>query len=423
MSQKDQSDNAMGKNKKAETEENYGFIKEERVPQRKLLKRMKILRMFLLVIGCGVLFGVIARCSYGFSDYIIRHFFTEKEREPVVLRPTPTMAVTPGNETRPVIDEKALESYESIINGVKVAATALDPSLTTVSYTKSVVDPVFEDVTESVVKTSGVVVADNGAEFLIYTSYSAMKAVEYDKIYVTFAGGRKERAYVYSSAADADALVLSVSYKDFRNYEKESVKKVTFGHSSAMEPGSAVIAVGFPNGRESSVDMGMITSRMQKVYVLDNSLEILETNMYGGRGESGILINTKGEMVGVISTMFGVSGNSIEAIGIDSLMPTLQFLVNQNSYPKFGARFRDIEDDVLKQISIQNGVIIDEVKDGTVASSQQFRQGDIITEIGGTPVTSVAEFFLLYTSLKKGEEVEIVYYRNGKKYDKKVKVV
>ena len=63
------------------------------------------------------------------------------------------------------------------------------------------------------------------------------------------------------------------------------------------------------------------------------------------------------------------------------------------------------------------------MKDGTVASSQQFRQGDIITEIGGTPVTSVAEFFLLYTSLKKGEELEIVYYRNGKKYDKKVKVV
>ncbi|MBO4324034.1 MAG: serine protease [Lachnospiraceae bacterium] len=423
MSQKDQSDNVKDKNKKAETEENYGFIKEERVPQRKILKRMKVLRMILLVIGCGVLFGVIARCSYGFSDYIIRHFFTEKDREPVVLRPTPTMAVKPGNDTPPAIDEKALESYASIINGVKVAAAALEPSLTTVIYSKSVVDPVFEDVTESLVKTSGVVIADNGSEFLVYTSYSAMKAVEYDKIFVTFSGGRKERAYVYATAADADALMLSVSYKDFRNYEKEAIKAVTFGESSAMEPGTAVIAVGFPNGRGSSVDMGMITSRSQKVYVQDTSLEILETNMYGGRGESGILIDTKGELVGVITTAFGVSGSSIEAVAIDSVMPILSFLVNQTNYPKFGARFRDIDDDVLKQISIQNGIIIDEVKDGTIASSHQFRQGDIITEIGGRAVTSVEEFFLFYTSLTKGEEVEIVYYRNGKKNEKKIKIV
>lgn len=422
MSQsKDQANSALEKNKKAETEENYGFIKEERVPQRKWTKRMRILRTFLLVIACGVLFGIIARSSYGISDYIIRRFFSE-EREPVTLRPTPSMEITPGGETPPVIDVKALQNYENIILGVKKAADALNPSLTTVTYAKDVVDPVFSDITESVVKVSGVVISKENNEFLIYTSHSKMKSVEYDRIYVTFYGGRKERAYVFAAAPEADVLLLSVSYKDFQNYEIENIKEIKFGHSSEMEAGSAVIAVGFPNGREPSVDMGMITGNSQKIYIRDNSLELMETNIYGGRGESGILVNTNGELVGMITTQYKLDRGRIEAIGIDKLYQMLTFMVNKAPYPKFGAIFRDIEDDVLKDISLQNGIIIDEVYDGSVAQVQQFRQGDIITELGGEPVTSVEEFFHLFTSYEKGDEMKITYYRNGKKFEKKWKV-
>ena len=418
---KDDRKDAEVKNKK-ETEENYGFIKEERVPQRKWQKRMKVLRMIGLVIGFGVLFGAIARCSYGISDYVIQHFINKQEREPVELRPTPTMIVQPGNPTGPVIDEKAFSEYEAIIKSVNNAAAALNPSLVTVGYMKKIVDPVFSDITESVHEVSGVVVADNGVEYLIYTSYSKMRATDYDQIYVTFSGGKKERAYVYAMSPDADTVLLSVDYKDFRNYEKEAVRVVKFGHSSEMEPGSAVIAVGFPNGRTSSVDMGMIVSRAQKVYVRDNSLEILETNMYGGRGESGVLINSKGEVVGFITEMFGVGGNCIEAIAFDKIETLIWYLVNKTSYPVFGAVFRDLNDDVLKQLSVQNGIIIEEVIADTTASAQLFRKGDIITEIGGTPITSVEEFFSLYTTYRKGADLKMTFYRNGKKYEKSWKI-
>ena len=184
-----------------------------------------------------------------------------------------------------------------------------------------------------------------------------------------------------------------------------------------------MIAVGFPDGHDTSVDMGMITSRPRKVYITDTSLEILETNMYGGRGESGILINTKGQLVGIITNKFREDGVNIEAISIDKVEKLLQFLVNKKNYPKFGAVFRDIEDSVLKQISIQNGIIIDSVSEGGIAASQQFRQGDIITMIDTTPVTSVEEFFLMYTGYSRGDEITITYYRNGKKYEKKMKVM
>ena len=153
-------------NKKAETEENYGFIKEERVPLNKWTKRKKILRSFLLVIAVAVLFGVIARCSYGISDYVIQHFFTNNEREQVNLPPTPTVAIEPGGKEAPVIDNRAFENFENVMKGVQIASVALQPSLVTVSYVKEIVDPVFSDITESMTNVSGVVIAKNGTEFL-----------------------------------------------------------------------------------------------------------------------------------------------------------------------------------------------------------------------------------------------------------------
>ncbi len=409
-------------NKKAETEENYGFIKEERVPLNKWTKRKKILRSFLLVIAVAVLFGVIARCSYGISDYVIQHFFTNNDREQVNLPPTPTVAIEPGGKEAPVIDNRAFENFENVMKGVQIASVALQPSLVTVSYVKEIVDPVFSDITESMTNVSGVVIAKNGSEFLIYTSYSKMDEASFDKIKVTFYGGISETGFVYSYEKEADALILSVPYKNFRKNEVESIVEVKFGNSTDLTLGSAVIALGFPDGQGPSVDMGFITSRAQKVYISDMSLEILRTNILGGRGESGILVNTKGELVGLITSQFRDGGYSVEAISLEKIMPLMRFLTNQSEYPKFGAKFLDIEDDVLSQLNLQNGIIIEEVNEGSAAASQQFRQGDIITKVGDVPVTSVEEFFTFYTSYEKNSTVEITYYRNGKEMKKSFKI-
>lgn len=422
MSQANDKNKEPEKQQGKKAEENYGFIKEERVPLGKWQKKKKFFRSFFLVIVLAVLFGVIARCSYGISDYVIQHFFTKNEREQVNLPPTPTVAVEPGGKEAPVIDNEAFKNFENVMKGVQTASVALQPSLVTVSYVKEIVDPVFSDITESSTNVSGVVVADNGTEFLIYTPYSKMDEASFDKIKVTFYGGKSEIGYVYAYEEEADALILSVAYKGFRKNEKESVVEVKFGNSTDLTLGSAVIALGFPDGQGPSVDMGFITSRAQKVYITDTSLEILRTNILGSRGESGILVNTKGELVGLITNHFREDGYSIEAISLDKMMPLIRFMTNKMDYPKFGAKFRDIEDDVLSQLNLQNGIIIEAVNEGSAAASAQFRQGDIITKVGEAPVTSVEEFFTFYTSYEKNSTVEITYYRNSKELKKSIKI-
>lgn len=410
-------------NKKAETGENYGFIKEERVPLGKWQKKKKIFRNIFLVLSVAVLFGVIARCSYGISDYVIKHFFTKEDtKEPVNLRPSPTFSVEPGGTDPVILDEKAFQSFESIIKGVQTAAEALDPSLVTVSYVKQVVDPVFKDVTESLTNYSGVIIAANGSEYLIYTPYSGMEESKFDNILVTFFGGKRVDATVYAYMKEADMLLLAVKLKDLQQYEREKLRVITLGKSSELSLGSAVIALGFPDGHGSSANMGFITSRSRKEYITDLSLEILETNILGARGESGILINTKGQLVGFLTNRFRENGSCIEAISLDKVYLLLNFLVNhQNDYPKFGARFRDIDDEVLSRLSIQNGIIIEEVAEHSAADSV-FRQGDILYQINEQPITSVEEFFSYYTGYDKDEEVTIWFYRNGKEMKRDVKI-
>lgn len=405
--------------KQAETGENYGFIKEERVPLAKWQKRRRYLRNALIVVAVAALFGVIARCSYGISDYVISHFFSDEPKEPVTLRPSPSVKVSPGGELITDIDLKALEGYEKIVQGVQDAVEALDPCMTRVSYVSRIKDPVFSDVTESVVDTSGVIVAVNGDDYLILTQYDVYNETPHDKITITFFGGRKAEGKIFRKAPEEGLILFAVSRKEFSSAEKNTIRAVPFGHSSELSLGSAVIAIGFPNGRGPSVDMGMVSSRAEKVYVTDGALEIIDTNMFGGRGESGILVDSAGKFVGFITNRYHNGGQSIQALSVDRFETLLNMLVNDMAYPRFGAVFRDINDEVLAQMSLQNGIIIEEIDEGSTAMKQEFRKGDIIVKLDSLPVTAVEEFFSIYTSYKRGEDIEVTFYRNGREMKKK----
>lgn len=405
--------------KAAETGENYGFIKEERVPLGKWQKRRKYLRNALIVVAVAALFGVIARCSYGISDYVIRHFFTDDPKEPVTLRPSPSVKVNPGGEVIPDIDLKALESYEKIVQGVQDAVESLDPCMARISYVSRIKDPVFADVTESVVDTSGVIIAENGEAYLILAQYDVYNETRHDNIMVTFYGGKKAEAKVFRKAPEEGLVLFAVKHKDFSAADKNLIRTVPFGRSSELTLGSAIIAIGFPNGHSPSVNMGMVSSRAEKVYVPDNALEIIDTNMFGGRGESGILVNSSGKFVGFITNRYHNGGQSIQALSIDKFEELLRLLANDMAYPRFGAVFRDINDEVLSQMSLQNGIIIDEIVEGSPAAQQGFRKGDIIVKLDGNPVTAVEEFFAIYSRYTRGEDVEATFYRNGKEMKKK----
>ena len=73
-------------------------------------------------------------------------------------------------------------------------------------------------------------------------------------------------------------------------------------------------------------------------------------------------------------------------------------------------------------LSLKNGVLIESVHPDSQAFEQEFRQGDIITEILEQPIVDAANFYTLFTSFKEGEEITVTFQRNGKEMTKTWKV-
>ncbi|HEY2800755.1 MAG TPA: trypsin-like peptidase domain-containing protein [Chthoniobacterales bacterium] len=61
---------------------------------------------------------------------------------------------------------------------------------------------------------------------------------------------------------------------------------------------------------------------------------------------------------------------------------------------KFGLQVQDLSKEVATRLklSVQKGVIVTDVADGSIAASQDIQREDVITEVDGKPVTNVATF-------------------------------
>jgi membrane-associated protease RseP (regulator of RpoE activity) len=59
------------------------------------------------------------------------------------------------------------------------------------------------------------------------------------------------------------------------------------------------------------------------------------------------------------------------------------------------------------------GMRLDGVTDGKPASKAGLQQGDIITQLGETPVSSVKEYMNVLSQFSKGDQTTVIFTRNG----------
>lgn len=78
----------------------------------------------------------------------------------------------------------------------------------------------------------------------------------------------------------------------------------------------------------------------------------------------------------------------------------------QEDINKFGLQVQDLSKDVVTRLKlkVQQGVIVTDVADNSLAATQDIQREDVITEVDGRPVTSVASFrdALMKSDLRRG---------------------
>ena len=399
--------------------DSYGFIKEEQLPQNRSIRRRKTLMLGLTVVLSAVLFGVLASVVFRITSGVLDRWDSGKHEVDL----GPTGSVTPGTpgETDVKIDPTAFAEIEKMYEGIRSTARAFNSSIVEVSAITYTSDPIFGKRTAEGRSFYGIILAENGSEYLIMVRNGELDG-KYDELMVTFYNGVDAAGRIVQRNSEVNLAVVAVSLKSIVEVDRRGIKPVTIGNSAQTTMGSAVIAVGCINGTSRSVDFGFVNSDSISVYIRDNALELVQTNMVLHKGAFGLLINASGEAVGIVTEDFNDS-NCLCAITTNSIKAMLNDMLNDRKMPVFGAYCMELPSSVRKSMSIKGGIRIDEIVDGSPADEAGFRKGDIILRVQDDDVYYVSQFNTLMRREASSGKMRVTYLRGSEEATVDVPIV
>jgi S1-C subfamily serine protease len=93
--------------------------------------------------------------------------------------------------------------------------------------------------------------------------------------------------------------------------------------------------------------------------------------------------------------------------------PRLMQLLKQ-SRPKLGASIADAASQLEKRPGIPpSGAYVGKVRPGSAAERAGLRKGDVITALGGQPVTRADDLHRLVREMPRGRDLSLTYVRGG----------
>ncbi len=273
---------------------------------------------------------------------------------------------------------------------------------------------------------SGFIISSDG---LIVTNEHVVDGA--DKVKVTFADKSEAMAKVVGSDRSTDLAVLKVK-------PPKNVIPIHIADSSKLSVGDTAYAIGNPLGLSRSMSQGII-SALGRTIDAPNGFQIrnvIQTDAAINRGSSGgPLINIQGEVIGITAQIVteGSNGN----IGIAFAIPsnTVKTIVNdikkngKVSHAWLGIAGRDVNKSLADKhhLPVSAGALIVEVfPDSPAAKSKLIgssdKLGDIITKVGKDKIKTMEDLVKAIETYKVGQEVKVVYYRDGKKSETTLKL-
>lgn len=221
---------------------------------------------------------------------------------------------------------------------------------------------------------------------------------------------------------------------------KEVGEPIEMGVSDGLKVGEPVIAIGNPLGHmfAGSVTQGIISGKQRAIPQDFNQdgrpdwqAEVIQTDAAINPGNSGgALINIDGQLIGINSMK--ISQEIAQGIGfaipIDSARPIIEELEETGTVnrPYLGVEIYSLEEvpkmEWKKTLhlpeNVEGGVYIWSIEPLSPATEAGMDRLDVITEFAGEPVIDILDLRkILYQEKEIGDEVDVVFYRDGKKME------
>lgn len=269
---------------------------------------------------------------------------------------------------------------------------------------------------------SGVIISADG---YIVTNNHVIDGAE--RLEITLNDNRNYEATVIGADPNTDLALLKI--------EADGLHVIPMGDSEQLHVGEWVLAVGNPFGFTSTVTSGIVSAKGRNISSMGggsragNIESYIQTDAALNAGNSGgALVNLDGELVGINTAIYSQTGNYA---GCSFAIPTS--IVNKvvGDLKQYGAvqravlgvRIVELSPELVKEKKIEgvnSGIYVGGVEDGSAAQDAGLAEGDVIVAVNGNPTPS---FALLQEALAKcspGDVVNVEFFRDGKKMQKKV---
>lgn len=278
---------------------------------------------------------------------------------------------------------------------------------------------------------TGVIVGKNDTELLIATNNHVVEGAT--SLSVGFIDEESVSGNVKGTDVNNDLAVVSVKLSDIPEDTMNNIKIATVGDSSALQLGDQVVAIGNALGYGQSVTSGYVSALDRDLELTDqsgttiNSTGLIQTDAAINEGNSGgALLNMKGELIGIneaksSSTSSGTTVDNIGfAIPIDKAEDSLQQLMNLTTREKvdesqasyLGIKGSDVSSEASELYGIPTGVVVAEVVENGPADQAGVKKGDILTELDGRDISSMAQLQDVLQYYAAGEKVDLVVQRS-----------
>ena len=237
-------------------------------------------------------------------------------------------------------------------------------------------------------------------------------------IRVKLTDGRVLDARLIGTARDFDLAVLKI--------EADNLKALNF---DASEPtvGEVAIAIGAPQGLESTVTAGIV-SAVGRSFVANTGVpmvDMIQTDAAVNPGNSGgALLDAQGNVIGINTAGFSPSelGQGFDnGLNFAIPSPTVRRIADQliekgyYEFAQLGISGADVPAEIAQQMNLptsRGSLVLRVVRDSS-ADQLGLRPGDVITHFDGKEVLNMGDLNGRIRATDPGKQVEVKWRTNG----------
>lgn len=277
---------------------------------------------------------------------------------------------------------------------------------------------------------SGIIVSEDDDYLYIATNNHVV--ADSEELTVQFDDDSVVKAEIRGTDPDDDLAVVRVKKSDLGKDTYSNIKIATIGDSDNVAVGSPAIAIGNALGYGQSVTTGIVSALNRTVTTQDSQTgetvtnnKLIQTDAAINPGNSGgALLNENGEVIGINSVKY--SSTEVEGIGYAIPMsvakPVIESLIQNGEYTNenqayLGIKGGDVSSEMVAY-GFPQGVYVSSVSTGSGAANAGLQEGDIITAIDSTKISSMTELQSALKSYKAGDKVTLTVARqSGRQYE------